>query len=151
RAAIPRRRRPRRPRGDPGRGAATRRRSLPVRRSRCRARPGRRHRANRRRGGRRRSALMTSIALTRRISRMALRTLALVFVAALPLGPTPGLAQDTLKIGFFAPLTGFAAADGASAKHSAEIAVEELNAAGGLKGKKVELIVYDDRHDSKEA
>src|SRR5438045_7101719 len=32
-----------------------------------------------------------------------------------------------------------------------EIAVEELNAAGGIKGKKVELVIYDDRHDSKEA
>jgi len=60
-------------------------------------------------------------------------------------------AQDAIKIGFFAPLTGFAAADGASAKHSAEIAVEEINVAGGIKGRKVELVVYDDRHDSKEA
>ena len=60
-------------------------------------------------------------------------------------------AQDAIRIGFFAPLTGFAAADGASAKHSAEIAVEEINAAGGIKGRKVELVIYDDRHDSKEA
>ncbi len=29
--------------------------------------------------------------------------------------------------------------------------MEELNAAGGLRGRKVELVVYDDRHDSKEA
>jgi branched-chain amino acid transport system substrate-binding protein len=64
---------------------------------------------------------------------------------------TPASAQESLKIGFFAPLTGFAAADGASAKHSAEIAVEELNAGGGIKGKRVELVTYDDRHDSKEA
>jgi branched-chain amino acid transport system substrate-binding protein len=69
----------------------------------------------------------------------------------LVLGALPARAQETIKIGFFAPLTGFAAADGASTKHSAEIAVEELNAAGGIKGKKVELVVYDDRHDSKEA
>ncbi|MBI2199283.1 MAG: ABC transporter substrate-binding protein [Candidatus Rokubacteria bacterium] len=67
----------------------------------------------------------------------------------LALGALPARAQPTIKIGFFAPLTGFAAADGASTKHSAEIAVEELNAAGGIKGKKVELVVYDDRHDSK--
>ena len=77
--------------------------------------------------------------------------IALALLVILGLGPTPGRAQETLKIGFFAPLTGFAAADGASARHSAEIAVEELNAAGGIKGKKVELVVYDDRHDSKEA
>ena len=77
--------------------------------------------------------------------------IALALLVILGLGPTPARAQETLKIGFFAPLTGFAAADGASARHSAEIAVEELNAAGGIKGKKVELVVYDDRHDSKEA
>lgn len=76
----------------------------------------------------------------------ALLVALLVSLPALPVS-----AQDTLRIGFFAPLTGFAAADGASAKHSAEIAVEEINAGGGIKGKKVELVVYDDRHDSKEA
>jgi branched-chain amino acid transport system substrate-binding protein len=65
--------------------------------------------------------------------------------------PGPAAAQEPLRIGFFAPLTGFAAADGASARHSAELAVEELNAAGGLRGRRVELVVYDDRHDSKEA
>ena len=77
--------------------------------------------------------------------------IALALLVILGLGPTPGRAQETLKIGFFAPLTGFAAADGASARHSAEIAVEELNANGGIKGRRVELVVYDDRHDSKEA
>lgn len=74
-----------------------------------------------------------------------------IFVAAGGLLAGPAAAQDAIRIGFFAPLTGFAAADGASAKHSAEIAVEEINAAGGIKGRKVELVVYDDRHDSKEA
>ena len=74
-----------------------------------------------------------------------------VLVAAGGLVAGRATAQDAIKIGFFAPLTGFAAADGASAKHSAEIAVEEINAAGGIKGRKVELVVYDDRHDSKEA
>jgi len=77
--------------------------------------------------------------------------IALTLLVVLALGPTPVRGEETLKIGFFAPLTGFAAADGASARHSAEIAVDELNAAGGIKGKKVELVVYDDRHDSKEA
>ncbi len=74
-----------------------------------------------------------------------------IAVAALALAAAPAAAQDAIRIGFFAPLTGFAAADGASARHSAEIAVEEINAAGGLRGRKVELVVYDDRHDSKEA
>lgn len=60
-------------------------------------------------------------------------------------------AADTIKIGFFAPLTGFAAADGTSAKHAVEIGVKEINDKGGINGKKIELVVYDDRHNSKEA
>jgi len=62
-----------------------------------------------------------------------------------------GWAQDTIKIGFFAPITGPAAADGASAKHAVELGVKEVNDAGGIRGKKVELIVYDDRLNPQEA
>src|SRR5215475_11611080 len=78
-------------------------------------------------------------------------SLGLMGLLALGVAAGPAPAQEVIRIGFFAPLTGFAAADGASTKHSAEIAVEEINAAGGIKGKKIELVVYDDRHDSKEA
>jgi branched-chain amino acid transport system substrate-binding protein len=60
-------------------------------------------------------------------------------------------AADTIKIGLMAPLTGFAAADGASVKNSVLLAVERVNNEGGLLGKKVELVVYDDRADGKEA
>ncbi len=60
-------------------------------------------------------------------------------------------AADTIKIGLMAPLTGFAAADGASVYDSVKLAVERVNNAGGLLGKKVELVVYDDRADGKEA
>ena len=63
----------------------------------------------------------------------------------------PALAQETIKIGFFAPITGPVAADGASAKQSVELAVKDVNAAGGIKGKKIELIVYDDRLNPQEA
>jgi branched-chain amino acid transport system substrate-binding protein len=60
-------------------------------------------------------------------------------------------AADTIKIGLLAPLTGFAAADGASVRNSVDLAVEKVNKAGGLLGKQVELVVYDDRADAKEA
>jgi branched-chain amino acid transport system substrate-binding protein len=60
-------------------------------------------------------------------------------------------AAETIKIGLLAPLTGFAAADGASVKNSVELAVEKVNKEGGLLGKKVELVVYDDRADAKDA
>ena len=60
-------------------------------------------------------------------------------------------AADTIKIGLLAPLTGFASADGFSVNSSVQLAVEHINAQGGLLGKKVELVVYDDRADGKEA
>ncbi|RLB00655.1 MAG: ABC transporter substrate-binding protein, partial [Deltaproteobacteria bacterium] len=77
----------------------------------------------------------------------------LAFVTVLWVGTLvgPSHAADVIKIGFFAPLTGFAAADGASAKHAMEIGLKEINEAGGIHGKKVKLIVYDDRADPKEA
>lgn len=60
-------------------------------------------------------------------------------------------AADTIKIGLMVPLTGPAAADGFSAHSSVKLALERVNAEGGLLGKKVELVVYDDRADGKEA
>jgi len=69
----------------------------------------------------------------------------LLFVAV------PGGAQDTIKIGFFAPITGPAAADGMSAKHAVELGLKEVNDAGGVRGKKVELIIYDDRLKAEES
>jgi len=60
-------------------------------------------------------------------------------------------AAGTVKIGLMAPLTGFAAADGASVLNSVKLAVERVNAQGGVLGKRVKLVVYDDRADGKEA
>jgi len=59
-------------------------------------------------------------------------------------------AQD-IPIGFFAPITGPAAADGASAKNAVELGLKEMNDAGGIKGKKINLIIYDDRLNPQEA
>lgn len=53
-------------------------------------------------------------------------------------------AQD-IRIGFHVPQTGFAAADGKSAMHGAELAVEQINAQGGVNGRKIALVVYDDQ------
>ena len=76
--------------------------------------------------------------------------LLLCFLAVFVLS-SAGLAQDTVKIGFFAPITGPAAVDGTSAKNAVEIGVKEVNGAGGIKGKKVDLIIYDDRLKAEEA
>lgn len=75
----------------------------------------------------------------------------LAIAVVLLLVATPAPAQETIKIGFFAPITGPAAADGASAQHAVELGAKEVNGAGGIKGKKVELIVYDDRFSPQEA
>ncbi len=71
-----------------------------------------------------------------------LLTLALCLSLTLAGGAT---AADTIKIGFNAPLTGFAASDGKSSTEGAKLAVKQINAAGGVLGKKLELIVYDDQ------
>lgn len=65
----------------------------------------------------------------------------------------PGLAgaADKVKIGLLAPLTGFAAADGLSVMNAVQLAVERVNQDGGVLGKLVELVTYDDRADGKEA
>jgi branched-chain amino acid transport system substrate-binding protein len=60
-------------------------------------------------------------------------------------------AADTIKIGVLAPLTGFAASDGFSTIESIKLAVEKINASGGILGKKVELVYYDDAADPKQA
>ncbi len=82
--------------------------------------------------------------------RILLKTTLAALAGAALLG-TPALAADTVKIGFNAPLTGFAAADGKSALTGAELAVEQANAAGGIDGKMIELVVYDDQASPKES
>jgi branched-chain amino acid transport system substrate-binding protein len=62
-----------------------------------------------------------------------------------------GAGGSPIKIGFFAPESGFAAADGASAYDSAQLAVKDLNAAGGVNGRKLQLVNYDDASDPKQA
>lgn len=58
---------------------------------------------------------------------------------------------DTVKIGMNVPQTGFAAADGKSALIGAELAVEQANATGGIDGKMIELVVYDDQASPKQS
>lgn len=62
-----------------------------------------------------------------------------------------GPAFADIKVGINVPLTGFAAADGQSALNGAKLAVAQANAAGGVNGEKIELVVYDDQASAKEA
>ncbi len=58
---------------------------------------------------------------------------------------------DTIKLGIAGPMTGSEAKFGEQLKKGAEAAVADLNAAGGINGKKVELVVGDDACDPKQA
>jgi len=75
-----------------------------------------------------------------------------IIAGAMSLASYAGIASaENIKIGFNVPLTGFAAADGQSALHGAELAVEQVNANGGVNGSMLELVVYDDQASPKEA
>jgi len=53
-------------------------------------------------------------------------------------------AEKPIKLGFFAPLTGPAAADGESCLQAAQLAIKLMNERGGVNGTPVELVYYDD-------
>jgi branched-chain amino acid transport system substrate-binding protein len=61
-----------------------------------------------------------------------------------------GGASAQIKLGVGGPITGPNATFGAQLKNGAEQAVEDLNAAGGIKGQKIQLLVGDDVSDPKQ-
>src|SRR5258708_27293913 len=60
-------------------------------------------------------------------------------------------AQAPIKIGVIEPLSGAVAASGSYVRMGAEIARDWINARGGINGRKVELIIEDNKSDPKEA
>lgn len=58
---------------------------------------------------------------------------------------------DKVRIGVFMSLTGTTANFGISSTNGIKLAVDEVNAAGGINGKQVEVLVQDDRSDASEA
>jgi branched-chain amino acid transport system substrate-binding protein len=78
-----------------------------------------------------------------RISTLLLGTAALALLA--------GTSQAQIKIGIAGPITGDLAAFGEQLKRGGEMAVADINAAGGINGQKIEVVIADDRCDPKEA
>src|SRR5215467_1813635 len=76
-----------------------------------------------------------------------IRSLALAFIVALALG-TPANAADPIKIGFSMSLTGGLAGGGKSALLAIQMWAEDVNAKGGLLGRPVQLVFYDDQTSS---
>jgi branched-chain amino acid transport system substrate-binding protein len=52
---------------------------------------------------------------------------------------------NTIKVGVYGDLTGATSSFGQSTKNGIELAVEEINKAGGVNGKQIELVVEDDQ------
>jgi branched-chain amino acid transport system substrate-binding protein len=64
---------------------------------------------------------------------------------------TSAAAQETIKIGVIQPLTGAASASGNYVANGARIAADEINAKGGVLGKKLELVIEDNKSNPTEA
>jgi branched-chain amino acid transport system substrate-binding protein len=62
---------------------------------------------------------------------------------------TPG--ADGIQVGFFGALTGPTATFALSGRNGSALAADELNAAGGVLGKRIEFVVEDDRNEASEA
>ena len=80
---------------------------------------------------------------------MAQRFLSVIVAAGLL--PAAAAAQSTIKIGFPMPLSGPASVYGVPITKGAEMAVQEINASGGILGHKVELLTRDSKASADEA
>jgi branched-chain amino acid transport system substrate-binding protein len=79
---------------------------------------------------------------------MARKSLLLASIVAASIGATlPAFAQDTVKIPNIIELSGAGATVGNNWKNGSTLAVDEINAAGGILGKKIELEFVDTGSD----
>jgi branched-chain amino acid transport system substrate-binding protein len=70
-----------------------------------------------------------------------------VVMASGPLYLQPAAAEDTIKIGASFSVTGGQSSIDSPALNGAKLKAEEINAAGGVLGKKIELVIYDTKTD----
>jgi len=77
--------------------------------------------------------------------RSSLVSLLLALIAGVLFGWTAAQAVEPLKIGMVAPITGTGAESGLYQKQGAQLAVQEVNKAGGVLGRQVELVIEDDQ------
>src|SRR5512140_50873 len=82
----------------------------------------------------------------RMIRKVTILTLCAALLAALP-----AAAAETIKIGAILAVTGLAAFLGAPEAKTLEMLAAQLNAAGGVKDMKVELLIRDDAANADKA
>jgi branched-chain amino acid transport system substrate-binding protein len=63
----------------------------------------------------------------------------------------PGVTPDSITIGAFGPITGPAAYIGLAGRDGANLAIKEINAGGGINGRKLSMIFEDDGHSPTKA
>src|SRR5258707_6776836 len=79
------------------------------------------------------------------------RTIQAWILAAASLLAGAASGQEPIKIGVTQPLTGAFAASGNYVTQGAKIAEEQINAAGGVLGRKIQLVVEDNKSNPTEA
>ena len=72
-----------------------------------------------------------------------LLALSLVMLSCAFLASSSASASDVIKLGFIADVSGIGAPFYKSQKAGLDMFIEEINAAGGILGKKLELVVRD--------
>src|SRR3954449_12047391 len=82
---------------------------------------------------------------------MRMIRLALLTACTIALMSADANAQDTYKIGVSAGLTGYAAAVDRAWRDGLEVAADHLNSQGGIMGRKVQVVVEDNKSEPQEA
>ncbi|MGM5025819.1 branched-chain amino acid ABC transporter substrate-binding protein [Tardiphaga sp. 862_B3_N4_1] len=80
-----------------------------------------------------------------------MRKLALIASIALPMLGGSAMAQETVKIGYIDPLSGGGASVGEVGLKTFQFLADELNAKGGILGKKVEIVPLDNKTNPQES
>lgn len=76
---------------------------------------------------------------------------ACVVLGAAPAAAEQGVTADSITLGAFGPITGPAAYIGLAGRDGAALAIKEINAAGGINGRKLNMIFEDDGHSPAKA
>lgn len=72
----------------------------------------------------------------------------LALAALIAVNAKPAMAADPIRFGLVVPLSGPVAVYGVPEKQAVDLMTEEVNAKGGLLGRKVEVVAYDDQAQS---
>src|SRR5437588_1057391 len=80
-----------------------------------------------------------------------MRKLMIAAAFALPMFGGAAIAQETLKIGYIDPLSGGGASVGEVGLKTFQFLAEEINQKGGVLGKKLEIVGYDNKVNPQES